>query len=104
MSIDTTLGYLFFAEEHGCLALFELLEEFPEILSSPLINAAALGNAIWRNHPDYAAVYNRDEQNGLHDCLAALLRALGAEEVEPSVSVDHLIRLTMGVGTDYIRL
>ena len=102
--IDTTLGYLFFAEEHGCLALFELLEEFPEILSSPLIAAAALGNAIWHNHPDYAAVYNRDEQDGLHDCLAVLLRALGAEEVEPNISVDHLIRLTTGVGTDYLVL
>ena len=56
--IHETLGYLFFAETHGCIALFELLGEFPQILSSPLIDAAALGNAVWQNHPDYAAIYN----------------------------------------------
>ena len=101
--IHETLGYLFFPEEHGCLALFELLDEFPQILSNPLIDAAALGNAVWKNHPDYAAIYNREEQEGLHDCLAALLRFLGVEDVEPTAAPERLIRLTVGAGTDYIR-
>ena len=103
-NIHKTLGYLFFAETHGCIALFELLGEFPQILSSPLIDAAALGNAVWQNHPDYAAIYNRNEQEGLHDCLAGLLRFLGVEDVEPTASPDRLIKLTLGVGTDYLKL
>ena len=102
--IHKTLGYLFFAETHGCIALFELLGEFPQILSSPLIDAAALGNAVWQNHPDYAAIYNRNEQEGLHDCLAGLLRFLGVEDVEPTASPDRLIKLTLGVGADYLKL
>lgn len=102
--IHKTLGYLFFAETHGCIALFELLGEFPQILSSPLIDAAALGNAVWKNHPEYAAIYNRNEQEGLHDCLAGLLRFLGVEDVEPTASPDRLIKLTLGVGTDYLKL
>ena len=103
-NIHKTLGYLFFAETHGCIALFELLGEFPQILSSPLIDAAALNNAIWQNHPEYAAIYNRNEQEGLHDCLAGLLRFLGVEDVEPTASPDRLIKLTLGVGTDYLKL
>ena len=103
-NIHKTLGYLFFAETHGCIALFELLGEFPQILSSPLIDAAALGNAVWQNHPDYAAIYNRNEQEGLHDCLAGLLRFLGVEDVEPTASPDRLIKLTLGVGADYLKL
>ena len=102
--IHETRGYLFFTETHGCIALFELLDEFPQILSSPLIDAAALNNAIWQNHPDYAVIYNRNEQEGLHDCLAGLLRFLGAEDVEPTVLPDRLIKLTLGVGTDYLKL
>ena len=103
-NIHKTLGYLFFAETHGCIALFELLGEFPQILSSPLIDAAALGNAVWQNHPDYAAIYNHNEQEGLHDCLAGLLRFLGVEDVEPTASPDRLIKLTLGVGADYLKL
>ena len=103
-NIHKTLGYLFFAETHGCIALFELLGEFPQILSSPLIDAAALGNAVWQNHPEYAAIYNRNEQEGLHDCLAGLLRFLGVEDVEPTASPDRLIKLTLGVGADYLKL
>ena len=100
--LDATLGYTFFPEEHGCLALFELLDGFPEILSSPLIDAAALNNAIWQHHPDYAVMYNREEQEGLHDCLAQLLHFLGAEEIEPNIVPERLIKLTLGIGTEYL--
>ena len=102
--IDNTLGYLFFPVKHGCLALFELLIDAPEILSSPLIDPAALNNAIWQLHPEYAAIYNRGEVEGKHDAFAALLRFLGVEDVEPTVLPERLIKLTMGVGTDYLKL
>ena len=101
--IDTTMGYLFFTEEHGCLALFELLSEFPEILSCKQINAPALSNAIWQRHPDYAAQFNRNEQTGLHDALGLLLRAACGEDVELTGSADRMISYHLDAGTDYLR-
>ena len=101
--IDTTMGYLFFTEEHGCLALFELLSEFPEILSCKQINAPALFNAIWQRHPDYAALFNRNEQAGLHDALGILLRAACGEDVELTGSADRMISYHLDAGTDYLR-
>lgn len=100
--IDTTLGYLFFTEEHGCLALFELSSEFPKILKGP-IDALALYNAIWQNHPDYAALFNSNEQAGLHDALGLLLRIIFGEDVELTGSVERMISYHLDAGTDYLR-
>ncbi|MBE7003988.1 MAG: hypothetical protein E7425_06855 [Ruminococcaceae bacterium] len=100
--IDETMGYLFFKESDGALALFELAGEFPEILSSGLLDLRALHNALWQNHPQYSVIYNRDEQNGLHDAFAMLLSLLGVD-AEPVSYPDRLIRLTMDAGTDYLR-
>ena len=100
--IDNTLGYLFFTEDNGCLALFELLGEFPQILKSKLIDAPALNNAIWKHHPDYAVLFNRDEQEGLHDALGMLQRFLYGEDVELSVSIEHMITFNLNAGTNYL--
>ena len=100
--IDRTFGYLFFTEENGCLALFELLAEFPHILPNELIDPAAMVNAIWQNHPDYSAFHNRSAQEGLHDILGMLLLDQGAE-VELSGSTEDIIPMIVGVGTDYLR-
>lgn len=101
--IDNTLGYFFFSEQNGALALFELLCEYPQILCNEVIDPVALHNNLWQNHPDYVAMYNRNEQEGLHDCLAQLLRCIG-EDVEPVIRPEHLITLTVGTGIDYLNL
>lgn len=101
--IDTTLGYRFFTVEDGCLALFELLSELPGILSSKLIDAPALNNSIWKNHPTYAALFNSNEQAGLHDSLGMLLRVLYGEDVELTGSLDRVISYNLDAGTDYLK-
>ena len=101
--IHTTLGCLFFTEQDGCLALFELLPEFPQILESGLVDAAALNNAIWHYHGDYAALFNRGEQEGLHDALSMLLQFISGEEPDPSVHPEHLIALHLDAGINYLR-
>ena len=102
--IDQTYGYLFFPEEPGCLAIFELRLRYGKIKESGLIDPAALMNAIWERFPAYAAAYNIREQTGRNDALGLMLRSLGWEDVELSKSVKDLISLTQGKGTDYLLL
>lgn len=102
--IHSTMGYLFFPAEHGALALFELLSEFPQILTSDTINAGALYNAVWFVHPEYAAIYNREEQSGSHDALGLLLRHLYGDDIDLNVSAAHMIKFDLNAGTDYLRL
>lgn len=59
--IDSTLGYLFFPESAGCLALFELWKWYEEFMSSGLIDRAAMMNAIYEFYPEYAVEHNRTE-------------------------------------------
>ena len=42
------------------------------------------------------------EQSGLNDAMAMLLRAMGVD-VEPEGSVERMIALTPGAGTDFLR-
>lgn len=58
-------------------------------------------NAIWRYAPLYAAAYNAEEQAGIHDGLAILLRLLG-EDSEPQGSPENMISLRENNGTDFI--
>ena len=58
--------YLFFTEEDGCLALFELLPAHRALTTSARLDKLALMNAIWRYHPDYAMGHNLREQRGLN--------------------------------------
>ena len=100
--IDSTLGYMFFPENAGCLALFELWKWYDEIMASGLIDRAAMMNAIWQNHPEYAALFNRQEQEGLNDSAAHFWRWLGYD-VEPKSDEGSLILFTSDAGTDYLR-
>ena len=100
--IDNTLGYLFFPESAGCLALFELWKWYDEFMASGLIDRAAMMNAIWRNHPEYAAIFNRREQEGLNDGAAHFWHWLGYD-VQPEGEEENLIRLVSDVGTEYLR-
>lgn len=99
--IDNTLGYLFFGMKDACLALFEILSDRPELIERGVIDPAALNNAIWRQHPEYAVIYNRTEQTGLHDALGLLLNAAGVDE-DLTISPERMIALIEGAGTDYI--
>lgn len=56
--IPVEVQYLFFLEEDGCLALFELLLSHPALMGSTRLDKLALMNAIWRYHPDYALTHN----------------------------------------------
>ena len=58
-------------------------------------------NAILEYWPEYAVSFNAHEQAGLNDGAGLFLRSLGIE-VELSSSVDRMITLTPGAGTDYI--
>ena len=99
--IDSTLGYLFFSEKAGCLALFELWRWYDEFVASGLIDRAAMMNAIWNNYPEYAAIFNKQEQDGLNDGAAHFWRWLGYD-VEPEGKEENLIRLVPDTGTEYL--
>ncbi len=101
--IDNTEGYLFFAEENACLALFELWPVSQQIEKSKRINAAAMMNAIWKHHPTYAASHNIREQAGLNDGLALLAISLGID-VDLQGSTDNVIPIFEGEGTDYLKI
>ena len=58
-------------------------------------------NAILEYWPEYAVSFNAHEQAGLNDGAGLFLRSLGIE-VDLSSSVDRMITLTPGAGTDYI--
>lgn len=101
--IDSTLGYLFFPESAGCLTLFELWRFYDEIMASGLIDRAAMMNAIYLNHPQYAVQHNRLEQDGLNDAGAQFWRWLGFD-VEPEGQVENLIRFNPDKGGNYLLL
>lgn len=100
--IDSTLSYLYFPESAGCLALFELWRWYEEFMASGLVDRAAVMNAIWHNHPEYAVIFNKREQEGLNDGAAHFWRWLGCD-AEPEGKEKNLIRLVPDIGTEYLR-
>ena len=99
--IDNTLGYLFFPESAGCLVLFELGKWYDEIMATGMVDRAAMMNAIYVNHPEYAVTYNRREQEGLNDSATHFWRWLGYD-VEPEGKESNLIVLDPETGTAYL--
>ena len=71
-------------------------------MASGLIGRAAMMNAIWQYHPEYAAIFNRREQEGLNDGAAHFWRWLGYD-AEPEGKEENLIRLAPDIGTEYLR-
>ena len=59
-------------------------------------------NAILECWPEYVVTFNAHEQSGFNDGAGLFLRSLGIE-VELSGSVERMITLTPGAGTDYLR-
>jgi len=68
--------YLFFREADSSVPLFELLAVKPAKQIVASVDRAALMNAIYQNHPEYAAMYNVAEQSGQHDGLGIFLTLL----------------------------
>jgi len=93
--------YLFFRESDSSVPLFELLSVKPakQIIAS--VDGAALMNAIYQNHPEYAAMYNVAEQSGQHDGFGLFLNSLGIPTKLHS-SMESLIRLFPQSGTEFI--
>lgn len=94
--------HLFFKEEDGCIALFELLPGHQALAKSPCLDKLALMNAIWTHHPDYALSHNLRERQGLNDALGMILNEAGIE-VELSGSAKNMVALSPEAGTEYVR-
>jgi hypothetical protein len=101
--IESTLGYLFFSEKDCCVPIFELLWARPSWKQSEKIDVPALMNAIWSNHPDYAAAFNMQEQSGLNDTFGLLMNTLGVK-TELRRFAENMIALHPEAGTDFLRL
>ena len=100
--INHTLGYKFFSQKQSCVVIFELLQYHPEWLTSGRVDLPALMNAILEYWPEYAVSFNAHEQAGLNDVAGLFLRYMGID-VELSGSVERMISLTPGAGTDFLR-
>ena len=100
--INRTLGYKFFSQKVSCVVIFELLQYHSEWLADGRVYLPALMNAILEYWPEYAVTFNAHEQAGLNDGTGLFLRSMGIE-VELSGSVERMITLTPGAGTDYLR-
>lgn len=94
--------YLFFTEQDGCLALFELLNGYKALRENERLDKLALMNAIWSYHPDYALSHNLREQQGLNDMLGLIMNAVGAE-MELSGSAKNMVAISAEAGTEYVR-
>ena len=94
-------GNIFFTESNSSVPLFELLLGIPaEQIVCP-VDQAALMNAIYWYHPQYAAMYNSAEQAGLNDALGLLMNTLGVQ-TELQGNVDRVIRLSPQSGIEFI--
>ena len=91
-------GYLFLPERAICLALFELGRTYAAMKNNPLINAAALMNAVCQEFPAYAVKYNLMEQAGGDAPLGQAM-----SDANRSASPDWMISLTPNAGTDFLR-
>ena len=100
--IDHTFGYQFFTKKVSCVVIFELLQYHSEWLTNGLVYLPALMNAILEYWPEYAVTFNAHEQTGLNDGAGLFLRSMGIE-VGLSGSEEHMITLTPGAGTEFLR-
>lgn len=94
-------AYLFFREPDGCVPLFELLSDMRKDRLCCEIGWAALMNAVYLHHPEYAAQHNLAEQAGINDGLGRFLHTMGLE-AELHSSPERLLSLTAQAGTEFI--
>lgn len=101
LSNDQMPGYLFFRETDISVPLFELICLGPNEKLFSSINLAALMNAIYQFHPEYAVQHNVAEQAGLNDGFIQFFHMLDID-IEPKISHERLISLTAQAGTEII--
>lgn len=94
-------AYLFFREPDGCVPLFELLSDMRKERLRCEIGWAALMNAVYLHHPEYATQHNLAEQAGINDGLGRFLHTMGLE-AELHSSPERLLALTAQAGTEFI--
>ena len=97
--IYKTYGYLFFREDTGCLALFELSQSHD--LPESIINRAALMNAVFQHYPEYMIHHNRNELAGYNDSTGMFYKMMGLD-IELSGKEENLISLSSEAGTEYL--
>lgn len=100
--VPVEVQYLFFSEEDGCLALFELLLSHPALRNSTRLDKLALMNAVWQHHPDYALTHNFREQHGLNDLLGLILNDVGIG-CELCGSAENMVILHPEARTEYLQ-
>ena len=72
-----------------------------EVWSGTVIDKPALMNAIWRDAPEYAVMMNRQEQTGMNDLSAMLLRDFDIA-AGPRILPDRMIAISVDIGADYL--
>lgn len=94
-------GYLFFREADSSVPLLELISVLPNHRLSCEIDRAALMNAVYQFHPEYATQHNLAEQAGLNDGLGLFLHEQGIN-IELKCSPERIISLTNQTGSEFI--
>lgn len=94
-------AYLFFRKPDSCVPLFELLSDMRKERLCCEIGWAALMNAVYLHHPEYATQHNLAEQAGINDGLGRFLHTMGLE-AELHSSPERLLSLTAQAGTEFI--
>lgn len=99
--IHQTLGYIFFPAQISCIPIYELMQTRMEVWSGTMIDKPALMNAIWRDAPEYAVMMNRQEQTGMNDLPAMLLRDFDIA-AGPRILPDRMIAISADTGAEYL--
>ena len=99
--IHKPLGYIFFPAQISCIPIYELMQTRMEVWSGTVIDKPALMNAIWRDAPEYAVMMNRQEQTGMNDLSAMLLRDFDIA-AGPRILPDRMIAISVDIGADYL--
>ena len=100
--INYTCGYLFFKEDTGSVAMFELWNYHSKLRNCNRIDGQKLMNALWQYHPHYVIRYNDRETRGENDLVGLFFRELGIEDIELRRSPEHLISMSVDSGTVYL--
>lgn len=99
--INKMRGYMFFAEQTLCVAVFELMETRPQ-WEGTLVDKPALMNAIWKNIPKYALIKNGQapETKERLDILDTEYRIKPMSETTEK----QIIGMYPDKGTDFLKL
>jgi len=68
LGIDNTLGFLFFPKSSSSIALYQLIDLYPEWEEKGMINRVALLNAICKYYPEYVKQHN-EKNRRFNSCL-----------------------------------